>query len=178
MSSTDKECIQLCLNGHPDAYGRLVEQYQAPLMSFLVGRLGNVAQAEEAAQETFVRSFFLLKRLKKPEAFFSWLVGIGIRVAMEHGRVERRQKDAARSLSERPSDSEPSHDEELKQAVAGLSKPYRDVILLRYYGGLSCAEVAERLNIRLGTATKRLSRAYAMLREVLGDVHERKEAER
>ena len=81
-------------------------------------------------------------------------------------------------MPEKSTDSQPSHDDELKRVVAGLNRPYRDVILLRFYGGLSCAEVAERLDIPLGTVTKRLSRAYAMLREALGPVHERKEVER
>ena len=62
----------------------------------------------------------------------------------------------------------PRHDYDLEKAVAELAEPYRQVILLRYYGGMSCAEVAERLGMPLGTATKTLSRAYAMLRESLG----------
>ena len=65
-------------------------------------------------------------------------------------------------------DPPPSQDVDLECAVAKLAKPYREVILLRFYGGLSCAELAERLGIQIGTATKRLSRAYAILRESLG----------
>jgi len=51
--------------------------------------------------------------------------------------------------------------------VAGLPEPYREVILLRYYGDCSCAEVAERLGVPLGTVTKRLSRAYDEMRRSL-----------
>ena len=52
-------------------------------------------------------------------------------------------------------------------ALAALPETYRQVILLRYYEELSCQEVAERLDMPLGTVTKTLSRAYALLRQEL-----------
>jgi DNA-directed RNA polymerase specialized sigma24 family protein len=61
-------------------------------------------------------------------------------------------------------------------AIAALPEPYRQVILRRYYGDLSCAQVAEGLAVPLGTVTKRLSRAYAMLRVSLGNVHEARQS--
>ena len=56
---------------------------------------------------------------------------------------------------------------ELSQAVAELPEAYRQVILLRFYGGQSCAEIGRNLGVSLGTVTSRLSRAYALLREAL-----------
>jgi RNA polymerase sigma-70 factor (ECF subfamily) len=55
----------------------------------------------------------------------------------------------------------------LEEAVAALPETYRQVILLRYYEGLSCQEVATRLGTPLGTITKTLSRGYALLRQEL-----------
>jgi RNA polymerase sigma-70 factor (ECF subfamily) len=55
----------------------------------------------------------------------------------------------------------------LDEAIAVLPETYRQVILLRYYEELSCQEVAQRLEIPLGTVTKTLSRAYALLRQEL-----------
>ena len=55
----------------------------------------------------------------------------------------------------------------LEQAIAVLPESYRHVILLRFYEGLSCQEVATRLELPLGTVTKTLSRAYALLRQEL-----------
>jgi RNA polymerase sigma-70 factor (ECF subfamily) len=54
------------------------------------------------------------------------------------------------------------------EAVARLPDVYREVIVLRFYNGRSCAEISRDLNVPLGTVTKRLSRAYALLREHLG----------
>jgi RNA polymerase sigma-70 factor, ECF subfamily len=55
----------------------------------------------------------------------------------------------------------------LEEAIAVLPESYRQVVLLRYYEGLSCQEVATRLGLPLGTVTKTLSRAYALLRQEL-----------
>jgi RNA polymerase sigma-70 factor (ECF subfamily) len=55
----------------------------------------------------------------------------------------------------------------LEEAIAALPETYRQVILLRYYEGLSCQEIATRLDLPLGTVTKTLSRAYALLRQEL-----------
>ena len=56
---------------------------------------------------------------------------------------------------------------ELEKTIARLPESQRRVLLLRYYGGLSCLEVAQKLGIPLGTVTKNLSRAYKNLRELL-----------
>jgi RNA polymerase sigma-70 factor (ECF subfamily) len=133
-----------------------------------MGRLGNRSQAEEAAQESFVRAFQSLKKLRKPESFYSWLLGIARRVALEQFRsLKRRQQD--REIAETMMAESPDSDAEysLDEAIAVLPETYRQVILLRYYEELSCHEVAQRLEMPLGTVTKTLSRAYALLRQEL-----------
>jgi len=173
MATTDNDCIKLCLNGHPNAFQQLVRRYQAPLLSYLVGRTGDMEQAEEVAQETFVRAFFALARLKALGSFFSWLLGIANRVAKEQRRAECRYREAVNSLRPRSAAPSPSNDAALEQALAELPARYAEVVLLRYYGELSCMEVADRLGVPLGTVTKRLSRAYSMLRESLRE-HDRR----
>ncbi len=176
MSSSDRDDIRLSLDGHPEAFGRLVERYQGPLLSYLSGRLGDKERAEEVTQEAFVRSFFALKTLRKPESFFPWLFGVAERILKEHHRAELRHAKAVKSLAREESPGHTSHDLSLERAVAELDEPYRQVVLLRYYGGMSCEEVAEKLGVPLGTVTKQLSRAYAMLRETLSQM-DRKETE-
>lgn len=168
MLSSDRQCIEQCLNGHPDEYGQLVRRYQAAVLSFLVGRMSNRESAEEAAQETFVRAYFKLNKLNKPESFFSWLLGIAGHVANEQLRLQKRQQVLARISAARPAAPEFSGDYALEQEVARLPDPLRQVVLLRYYGGLSCTQIAEQSGVPLGTVTKRLSRAYGRLRELLG----------
>jgi len=168
MDLADKDYVQRCRDGHPEDFRMLVDRYQALLLSYLSGRMRNRSQAEEATQESFVRAFLFLKKLRKPESFCSWLLGIAGRVAKEQYRdLKRHQKDLEASeimMTRRAGNPEEYH---LDEAVAALSEPYRQLILLRYYQGLSCREAAERLDLPLGTVTKTLSRAYALLRQEL-----------
>ena len=169
MSENDKYYVERCLDGHPDDFRYLVRRYQAPLLANLAGKLGDKDRAEEAAQETLVRAYFNMDKLRKPDSFFSWVLGIADLVAKEHSRKEqfRRQKEIVRSFSQESPPTELSQDYALETAIAELPEAYRKIILLRYYGGHSCNQIAEQLDMPLGTVTKTLSRAYAMLREAL-----------
>ncbi len=169
MMDDDKYYVERCLDGHPDDFRHLVRRYQPVLLAHLAGKLGRRDQAEEAAQETLVRAYFNMGKLKKPESFFAWLLGIADLVAKEQQRKEmvRRQRESVRACAEEASEPELSQDFSLEAAIATLPEAYRTVILLRYYGGLSCTGVAERLDMPLGTVTKTLSRAYAALRDSL-----------
>ncbi|MEJ2704128.1 MAG: RNA polymerase sigma factor [Sedimentisphaerales bacterium] len=169
MPENDKYYVERCLDGHPDDFRYLVRRYQAPLLANLAGKLGDKDRAEEAAQETLVRAYFNMGKLQKPDSFFSWLLGIADLVAKEHRRKEQleRRRQVVRSFSQETTPPELSQDYALETAIAELPEAYRKIILLRYYGGHSCNQIAEQLDTPLGTVTKTLSRAYAMLREAL-----------
>ena len=105
MCENDRDCIEKCLNSHPEAFRHLVTRYQSALVPFLVGKLGSIEQAEEAAQETFVRAYFDLAQAQK--------AGIVLPVAARHRDTggqgtahgpSKRRKDIARLWKEnRPS---------------------------------------------------------------------------
>ncbi len=176
----DEQCVRSCLNGEPAAYRHLVERYQLPLVGHLSARLGNVEEATEAAQETFARAYFGLPKLKKPSSFFSWLLGIADRVAKETHRASarRRSLDCEQLEPDKVADKQDAHtDESVSEAVAKLPDIYREVVLMRFYAGQSCQELSRDLDVPLGTVTKRLSRAYALLREHLGAKFPNRESE-
>ena len=170
MPQSDEECIRFCLNDHPEAFRHLVRRYEIPLTRYLRARLGNAEDAAEAAQETFVRAYFALGRLRKSEAFLSWLLGIADRVVKEAWRAARRSRavDVGRvELADASTAHETTDDAATAEAVARLPPPYREPILLRYYAGHSCAEISRDSGVPVGTVTKRLSRAYVLLRKHL-----------
>lgn len=168
LELTDGEYVRSSRNGSPDDFRLLVQRYQRPLFAYLAGRLGSTLEAEEAAQESFVRAFQSLKKLRQPESFYAWLLGIAGRVLKEQFRaMVRREQARAAEESIRNSEPETTPEYPLEEAIAVLPESYRQVILLRYYEGLSCQEVGQRLGMPLGTVTKTLSRAYALLREEL-----------
>ncbi len=176
MCQTDAECVRLCLDGHPKAFGDLVDRYQGPLVRYLTGRLGSEEEAAELAQETFVRAWCTLRKLKKPESFHCWLLGIAGRVAKENqrkwhrrGQVVSLAREPAVRRGDCPGAASDRPEMALDQAVSGLPEIYREVVLLRYYGGLTCADVGRELGLSLGAVTMRLSRAYGLLRECLAE---------
>jgi RNA polymerase sigma-70 factor, ECF subfamily len=168
MDLTDKEYVEHCRNGSPDDFRLLVGRYQRPLFAFIDARLRDPFLAEEAAQESFVRAFLSLKKLRQPESFYAWLLGIAGRVIKEQFRCRARRErecEAAETMVSAAADHEEGYP--LEEAIAALPEAYRQVILLRYYEGLSCQEIAQQLDQPLGTVTKTLSRAYVLLRKEL-----------
>ena len=169
MCQSDKQCVHQCLNGHPEAYRKLVQRYEKPMMAHLTARMNGADAAAEIAQESFVRAYFGLGKLQDADSFFSWLLGIAQRVMLETFRKQR----PVRSLSERPeiaakpAATAPRSDIPLSEALDRLPAMYREVTLLRYFAGLSCEEISRRLDVPIGTVTKRLSRAYSLLRQTL-----------
>ena len=165
---TDRDYVESSRNGCPEHFRLLVQRYQKPVFAYLASRMGDPLEAEEAAQESFVRAFLSLKKLRKPESFYAWLLGIAGRVAKEQFRSaahRERDREAAEFVVAEADDDRKEYP--LEEVIAALPETYRQVILLRYYEGLSCQEVANRLAMPLGTVTKTLSRAYALLREEL-----------
>jgi len=168
MDLTDREYVERCRNGNPDDFRFLVLRYQGPVFTFVASRLGNRTLAREAAQESFVRAFFALDKLQKPEAFHAWLLGIAGRVALEFQRTVARRKEDGEPTETAANDTpEPEENLRLDEAIAALPDAYRQLILLRYFEQLSCQQIAERLRMPLGSVTKTLSRAYAALRQIL-----------
>ena len=168
MARKDGYYVRRCLRGHVDDYRHLVKRYEGVLLGHLAGRLGCMDAAEEVAQESLVRAYFKLSELKKPSSYFSWLISIANNVAKEFLRDKKKFNTMAKLPEEGKMYPVSREDDyELEKMIANLPKSQREVLLLRYYGGLSCLEVAQKLGIPLGTVTKNLSRAYKNLRELL-----------
>ena len=168
MEKNDKECIASCLNGDRDAFRFLVMRYERPLLAYLIYQLKDKSKAQEAAQETFVRAYSNLNNLSKPEAFYSWLIGIASRVKLELFRQQKREEEKINNLQENKREEMPLEiDNNLEEALGVLPENQRKMILLRYYQDYSCQEISKLLNKPLGTITKTLSRAYASLRKEL-----------
>src|SRR4030095_10899551 len=111
MEMSDRHYVQNCRDGSPEEFRILVDRYQRPLFAYLSGRLENTSEAEEAAQESFVRAFLSLNKLRKPDSFYAWLLGIAGRVLKEHFRTrQRRESDRATLETSTEESTEPAPD--------------------------------------------------------------------
>ena len=175
MDETIEKTVRMCLDGQPQMFRHLVDQFEGPLLRHLMTRLSNSTEVADAAQESFVRAYFSLGDLRNREAFFPWLLGIAERVAKETIRARSRRQaqtvdlDTVLHQTDSASDSPKVPDAALDKAIAELPDLQRQVILMRFFRGQSCAEISDQLDVRLGTVTSRLSRAYALLRDALAN---------
>ena len=129
MTESDRFYIERCLDGHPDDFRHLVRRYQSALIAGLTYRLKNRDRAEETAQETFIRAYFNLGRLKKPDSFLPWLTSIANSVAREYRRKDKillRQDDVS-SISQTTSSAERPPDVDLDRAISALPDAYREI---------------------------------------------------
>jgi len=183
MAATDAELVESVLKGGHERYSELVRRYKSLVTSYCYSRVGQRETAEDLAQETFVRGFQALDHLKKPSAFSGWLLSIAHNVCIDHLRNKSRtvpletygDKDSqGQILLENKKDAgvmDKLSGEELREkiltAINSLTEEYRVTLVLRHVNGLSCEEIAENLNVSLGTVTSRLSRAHKLLRDKL-----------
>jgi RNA polymerase sigma factor (sigma-70 family) len=178
----DAELVARAQRGDPGAYEALVRCYQEVAFRTAYLVTGDGAEAEDAAQEAFIKAYYALRRFRPGAPFRPWLLQIVANEARNRRRASgRRGGLALRAAAERPSgDAAPSpeaaalDDEQhraLLDAVNGLRHEDRLVVTYRYFLDLSEEEMAEALGCARGTVKSRLSRALGRLRECLASVN-------
>src|ERR671916_2092219 len=177
----EHELVERARAGDPDAYAALVRGHQEIAFRTAYLITGNAADAEDAAQEGFVKAHRALRRFRAGEPLRPWLLTIVANEARNRRRAAgRRAALVLRAAGEgRPSgEAAPSPEaallagERRAALLAGLgrlSERDRTVIACRYLLDLSEAETAATLGVRAGTVKSRLSRALARLREEVGE---------
>jgi RNA polymerase sigma factor (sigma-70 family) len=172
----ENDLIKRAKRGDKHAYEELVHAYQGIAFRTAYVLAGNGADAEEAAQDGFVKAWRALGRFRDGAPFRPWLLQIVANGARNRRRsAGRRAHLALRAATEHPSgDAAPSPEaallsaqqrEALLTAVNDLPEDQRSVITLRYFVGLSEQEVADTLDLPTGTVKSRTSRALERLRE-------------
>ena len=173
----EAELVERARRGDLEAWETLVRTYQGIAFRTAYVLAGNAADAEEAAQDGFVKAHRALGRFRRGAALKPWLLRIVANEARNRRRSAARRERLALSAAEaRPGDAVPSPEaallareshERLLAAVERLSEKHRDAVACRYFLELSEEETAAALGIRKGTVKSRLSRALERLRETL-----------
>jgi RNA polymerase sigma factor (sigma-70 family) len=174
----DIELVGRARDGDVSAYGELVERYRevAFRTAWLITR--SSADADDAAQEAFVKAFYALGRFRVGEAFRPWILRIVSNEAKNRRRsTGRRERLTVRLAQDRGSgDAAPSPEaaalgreqrDALVRSIDRLPERERLVVTYRYLLELSEAETAKALGIRPGTVKSRLSRGLGRLRQEL-----------
>lgn len=169
------ELVRRSMRGDREAYGILVERYQAAAAAFAYGTSGDFHLAEDIAQEAFVRAFEALGKLEKPERFGAWLRSI-----VRHTAADLLRRDhASASIEEMAesgydlADAAPTPADavaagELRnlilEALATLRSDYREIIVLRHIEQRTYREIAVLLDMTTSAVGEKLSRVREILR--------------
>jgi len=182
MKPTDTELIERCLAGSKESFDELVRRYQSAVYGTAYHCVGNFADAQDLAQEAFLRAYLHLSELREPAKFAGWLRQVtwrvcldwlekqqrrGENVSIEAMEEEGKTIDALRS--DAPSPAEQVEAIELREAVQAairsLPENYREPLILVHINGLTYKEVASYLDLSLSTVKWRLHRARRLLKK-------------
>jgi RNA polymerase sigma-70 factor (ECF subfamily) len=177
----DAQLIRDTLAGDSAAFGQLVCKYQDRLYTALAHMGGSPEEARDVVQEAFVQAFVKLETFRGSSAFYTWLYRIAFNVSVSRKRRQRPtvSLERTRDLSgEEPLDmASPTERLErgeraaqVRRAMAALSEEHRAILVLREIEGFDYEQIAEALDVAVGTVRSRLHRARAQLRELLTPV--------
>ncbi|MHC5021113.1 MAG: RNA polymerase sigma factor [Planctomycetota bacterium] len=173
---SDEDLVRQSLQGSHEAFGTLVTRYQRRIVGLTAHMIGDFHQAEDLAQEAFVRAFRSLDRLRDPAKFSRWVGRIASHVALDHlrrrkARPQERALPEGDYLSGLPDRLAPAETDEMfeavRQAALALPEESRTVLAMRQ-GGMSYAEIAKALQVNESQVKGRLHRARTALRAALG----------
>lgn len=185
MEVADQYLVERCKHDDLDAYEVLVERYRNRILNY-VARFSGTADAEDLTQEVFIRAYLAIRKFRGQSSFQTWLYRIANNVCVDSYR--RRSRDrTAYSLDESKDTGEGEVEREIpdwsanpegvaqsrelqalvQKTLLTLSEKLRSVIILHDLEGLSYEEIAETLQIPIGTVKSRLFNARLELREKL-----------
>lgn len=176
FQANESELVLRAMQRDGDAWEALVQVHQEPVFRLSYLLLGDADEAEDNAQETFVRAWRALERYDPSRPLRPWLLSIAGNLARNRRRSLGRYINALRrSLLAEPAavmtveerSHQRSRSQALWQAVQQLNMDHQQVIYLRYFLEMSVEESAQALNTPPGTVKSRLHRALEQLRRVI-----------
>ena len=177
---TEKELVRAAAGGDESAFSELVRIYENKAYHLALRMVSNPEDAYDVAQDAFLAAWRGLPSFRGESGFSTWLYRLVSNAAIDHLRRTKHQRgnvsldDEELNLDapdDSPTPQEAAEENDLKQAVAAglreLSDDHRTVLVMREVQELSYEEIAESLQLDLGTVKSRISRARTHLRKIL-----------
>jgi len=177
----DNALVRRSKAGDHEAFGRLVDRYQASVYRVVRGIVGDAAEAEDVVQEVFLKAYEGLRRFRGEAGIFTWLYRIAVNEALRSGRRRRPTApidalpEPEAPASEAAEDDGPSL-RDLERLLRKLPEEFRTVVVLRDLEEMSYKDIADTLDIPMGTVESRLFRARQELRALWRKSKETKNA--
>jgi len=163
--------ISVTTTADPDRFAQLVGRHQAMVFSMALAHLRNRAIAEDVAQEVFMELYRRLATLESDAHVINWLRRVTAHRLIDQAREWKRKPQASLELVKEPAAPARTGDlllnEQLQQLVGTLPEHSRMIVILRFQEDLELAEIAEVLDLPVGTVKSRLQRALVLLKDKL-----------
>ncbi len=187
----DRSLVDAASAGDRDAFSALVLRYQARIVNLARALTADDGEAEDLAQETFIRAYKGIGRFRGESTFRTWLYRVALNVIHSHLKSRaKRWRWWGRSLDERevegegdsarrlqspstPIDEDAARRQMIDHALASLPADMRTAVTLRDIHGFDYAEIAVMLGIPIGTVESRIFRARQRLRPLLAELVEK-----
>ena len=173
----DKADVEAVLAGDAEAFEGIVRRWQAPLVTLAYRYCRNRGQAEEMAQEAFLRTYRFLDRWKEDAPFKSWLFTVAANVYRSQMRRYAPPEVSSDLLNTLAGGSNPARiletddeNETVRRAVTRLPGKYRDAVVLFYFHDMDITQAAGSLGLPEGTLKARLHRGRALLERKLSTI--------
>jgi RNA polymerase sigma-70 factor (ECF subfamily) len=183
----ETELVKNARQGHLEAYDELVKRYQERIYATIYHMTSNHEDANDLAQEAFIKAFHALKSFKGGSSFYTWVYRIAVNKTINF--LKQRKNKAQMSLDDLDFNAEHDPDlvalisdktprrevnlaelqEKLNEAMQKLSEPHRLVVTLHDVQGLSHEEIAKIMDCNIGTVRSRLFYARQQLQAYLSD---------
>jgi RNA polymerase sigma-70 factor (ECF subfamily) len=169
----EREVVARAQAGDVTAFEELYRRNAGRVYGLCLRLSGDATQAQELAQDVFVRAWQRLSSFRGESAFFSWLYTLTVNHAFSEGRSRRRRLARITTTDdltpyERPHAPRPETAVDLERAIAGLPAGARAVFVLHDVHGFKHEEIGGMLGVATGTCKAQLHRARRLLREALG----------
>lgn len=178
MNEQENAWVRESLEGNQESFSRLVEAYQRPVYNLTYRMLGNAQEAEDAAQETFLRAYSRLQQYKSEHKFSTWILSIANNHCID--RLRKRRATFV-SIDDNPvlqnlEDDGPlpersamrrEHSREIQALLDELDPDYRTPLILRHWEELSYDEIAETMGISVSAVKSRLFRARQKMADIV-----------
>lgn len=178
----DAFLVEQCRAGDEEACEALVRQYQERVFALISRMTGDPDRVEDIAQEVFLKAFRSLKSFRGGSRFYTWLYRITVNTVLNTMRSQgRRQETSLDALEgfevQADADMEPAEvtarlelARRVREAIDQLEEPYRVIVYLRELEDLSYEEIAQVVELPVGTVKSRLFRARQHLKGLLQDL--------
>jgi RNA polymerase sigma-70 factor (ECF subfamily) len=177
VEPTDRDLVLRTRRGEVEAFGEVVKRYQQSVFNVCYRMLGERMEAEDLAQETFIRAYQRLETFDADRPFGPWIRRVATNTCLNHiqgQKPESYELDEERDRSPVPSGEQPEIylqgtqvAEEIRKAIISLPPHYHAVIELRHYQEMSYSEIADALELPISDVKSHLYRARRRLAKLL-----------